>query len=59
MLDHDLQTRHLLAREHQARLEQDARSVSRVRPDAVETRARRRLRVRRSWIRLHPAGDLS
>ena len=59
MLDHDPETRQLLAREHQARLGRDALSMNRVRPEASRPAPAAALARAPPWIRLHPAGDLS
>jgi hypothetical protein len=47
-------------REHQAELKRDVLLARAARPEAVESRGQRRhLQLRRLWIRLRPAGDLS
>jgi hypothetical protein len=56
----DTETRLQLVREHQAELQRDALLASPARPEAVESRGRRRrLQLRRFRIRLRPADDLS
>jgi hypothetical protein len=60
MLYPDTETRSLLVREHQAELQRDVLLANRVRPEAAQSRGRRRRRLQLRWlqIRLRPANDL-